>query len=117
MNDFQQLVEGINPGRAVYFDSLDFDTQCALVGKYILGNYGAPNEMEPLVESMAPPPDMVADIPTALYGWMGDGEPSKEILAVWGRIVVEALVKNYSGLVQSAIDDVLNRAGTDYDRI
>ena len=115
MNDFQTLVEGLSDGRAVYFDNLDFDTQCSLVGLYLLENYGAPDEIEPLVESMSPGVNEESKLAISLYSHMADGEPPRDTLAGWGLELVRAIVKTYSGLVQGAIDGVLDRAGPDDD--
>jgi hypothetical protein len=115
MSNFQQEVEDISDGRAVYFDSLDFDTQCALVGLYLLENYGAPDEIEPLVESMSPGVNEESILAISLYSHMADGEPPRDTLAGWGLELVRAIVKTYSGLVQGAIDGVLDRAGPDDD--
>jgi hypothetical protein len=126
MSNFQQEVEDISDGRAVYFDSLDFDTQCALVGLYLLENYGAPDEIEPLVESMSPGVNeesieacyvafSTLGLAISLYSHMADGEPPRDTLSGWGLELVRAIVKTYSGLVQGAIDGVLDRAGPDDD--
>lgn len=113
MKDFESMVYELSDDHPLYFDGLSLSDQLALLGTYLLEDFGAPHDLEPFVESMCPAVNEPSPLAISFYEMLAEGDVPEDEAGQWAFLLAKAMIKNYSWMVQDAIDKAQGRPDED----